>query len=343
MNRAGALLLFLIALLTGGPAAAQQHHMDVRLVPETASQVAGATVTVALVMHPQPGWHGYWRNPGDAGAEPRIAWHLPEGWSAEPLQYPVPGRLIVAGLMNYVFARDYALLATLHVPAGAELGATFPIDARLDYLVCTDQVCVPETATVSTNLVVAAPRRAQPRLPGARARRCRARSAPTRISRRRAAASGSPSRSPPRRAVTDPYFFPATQDAIAYSAAQSFSRSGDTLIVETGGGAARGGASRDRGRAPARRRYRARAHRAAGPGAAGGRAGRGDRRRERRRGRRARPALGLSRRAARRADPQRHALRLPDPQPQGAEPRPRRRDRGRRAAGGARLCGGRDR
>ena len=101
-------LLLLALLLLGGAAAAQPggRHMDVRLVPETAAATAGSTVTVAVVMHPQPGWHGYWRNPGDAGQEPRLAWRLPEGWSAEPLQYPVPGRLVIAGLMNYVFARD---------------------------------------------------------------------------------------------------------------------------------------------------------------------------------------------------------------------------------------------
>ena len=47
--------------------------MDVRLVPETAAACAGSSVTLAFVMHPQPGWHGYWRNPGDAGAAPRVA------------------------------------------------------------------------------------------------------------------------------------------------------------------------------------------------------------------------------------------------------------------------------
>ena len=89
-------------------------------------------------------------------------WRLPDGWRAEALQYPVPDRLIIAGLMNYVFERDYALLATLHVPASAEPGGTFPIDARLDYLVCTDQVCVPETATVSTELAIGEARDSSP-------------------------------------------------------------------------------------------------------------------------------------------------------------------------------------
>ena len=237
MNRVLARLLLPLLLLLGAPAMAQPagRHMDLRLVPETNAATSGSTVTLALVMRPQPGWHGYWRNPGDAGAEPRIAWHLPEGWSAEPLQYPVPGRLLVAGLMNYVFARDHALLATIHVAPGAELGATFPVDARLDYLVCTDQVCVPETATVSINLAIAAPgtpnpafqawRQALPRPLGGEAR-FEAGGGRVRL------AIPLPAATP----VADPYFYPATLDALSYSAAQSFSRSGDTLIVETAAG-----------------------------------------------------------------------------------------------------------
>ena len=236
MNRLWAFLLLPLLLLAGAAAAQPGgRHMDVRLVPETAAASAGSNVTIAFVMHPQPGWHGYWRNPGDAGAEPRLAWRLPEGWSADALQYPVPGRLIVAGLMNYVFARDYALLATVHVPASAELGATFPIDARLDYLVCTDEVCVPETATVTANLVVAAPGPANPAFQAWRQALPRPLGAEARfetVGGRMRIAIPLPAAS----AVADPYVFPGTSDAISYSAAQSVSRSGDTLIVETAAG-----------------------------------------------------------------------------------------------------------
>ena len=38
---------------------------------------------------------------------------------AGPLRYPVPTRLTIAGLMNYVYERDYAVLVRLKVPAGA--------------------------------------------------------------------------------------------------------------------------------------------------------------------------------------------------------------------------------
>ena len=91
-----------------------------------------------------------------------MQWRLPEGWRAGPLQYPVPDRLSIAGLMNYVFERDYALLAMVTIPATAEPGVAFPVDARLDYLVCTEQLCVPETANVTVQLRTAAPAAADP-------------------------------------------------------------------------------------------------------------------------------------------------------------------------------------
>ena len=236
MNRL-AFFLFLSALLvSAAPAAAQSgRHMDVRLAAETASASPGSTVTLAFVMRPAAGWHGYWRNPGDAGDAPRVRWQLPAGWRAGRLQYPVPDRLIVAGLMNYVYERDYALLVTLHVPESAEPGATLPLDARLDYLVCTNEVCVPEDATVSVDIAIGAPGRPDPAFQGYR------RALPRRLTGEgRFELAGGRLRIaiplPANRPVREPYFFPATLDALLYSPPQSVSRNGDMLIVEAAPG-----------------------------------------------------------------------------------------------------------
>ena len=32
-------------------------------------------------MRTRPGWHGYWRNPGDAGLPMEVDWDLPPGFS----------------------------------------------------------------------------------------------------------------------------------------------------------------------------------------------------------------------------------------------------------------------
>src|SRR4051794_16569757 len=100
------LTALLMLLLFGGSARAQlggERHMDVQLRAETQSVRPGGQVTLAFVMKPKPGWHGYWQNPGDAGVATRAQWLMPYGWSDGPIQYPVPKRLLVSGLMNYVF------------------------------------------------------------------------------------------------------------------------------------------------------------------------------------------------------------------------------------------------
>jgi DsbC/DsbD-like thiol-disulfide interchange protein/cytochrome c biogenesis protein CcdA len=234
MTRLAALLAFLLVLLAAGPAAAAR-HMEVRLAAERPSVAPGSAVTLAFVMRPERGWHGYWRNPGDAGAEPRVQWRLPEGWQAEPLQYPVPGRLSVAGLMNYVFEGEYVLLATLRVPGDAEPGVAFPVDARLDYLVCTNEICVPETVSLSVELRTGAPGPADPAFQAFRQALPRPLAAPARF----ATAAGRIRIAIPLPAgagLDDPYFFPLTLDALNHGAAQSLSRNGDLLIVETRAG-----------------------------------------------------------------------------------------------------------
>ncbi len=240
VNRFGALLFLLLAWLAAGTASAQPEsggrHMQVTLAAESRTVAPGAAVTLAFEMRPDPGWHGYWRNPGDAGAEPRVTWQLPEGWSAGPLQYPVPDRLTLIGLMNYVYERDHALLTELRAPAGIAVGTRVPVRAQLDYLVCTDTVCVPERSVVATELAVGSGGERAADFSSFRQKLPRPLAAPGRF-----AVAGERLRIaiplPPSMGLDSPYFYPVTLDSIDHSAFQSVSRNGDFLIVETRAGA----------------------------------------------------------------------------------------------------------
>ncbi|HEY0013528.1 MAG TPA: thioredoxin family protein [Allosphingosinicella sp.] len=238
MNRLPLLFLSLLALVLGAaPARAQlgsaEPAMSVELVAEGRTAAPGSTVTLAFVMRPREGWHGYWSNPGLAGRPNEVTWRLPAGAEAGPLRYPVPERLLIAGIMNYVFERDYAMLVDLKVPANAVPGAVLPIAARLDYLACTDQICVPQRTDVSTEIRIgAATAENRARFDAFRRDLPRPLQQPARFEiaggRLRIAVP-----LPAGAAIAEPYFFPATLDAIDYSAAQAVSRAGDMLIVET--------------------------------------------------------------------------------------------------------------
>ena len=162
MRAFGYLIMTLLAALAWSaaaqadvlPPASAAPHLAIRLLAESPQPAAGSEVTLALDTRPQPGWHGYWENPGDAGFPAKLDWTLPRGAIVSPPVYPMPGTLLVAGLMNYVFEAPYAPLVKLKVPAGLAPGTALPIRLHTQYLVCTHEVCVPEQADLSLSLIV---------------------------------------------------------------------------------------------------------------------------------------------------------------------------------------------
>ena len=80
--RAFAFILMTILTLVAAPASAQTRHVAMTLVAESKAPAAGSTVTLAFAAVPDKGWHGYWKNPGDAGIETLAGWTLPAGMTA---------------------------------------------------------------------------------------------------------------------------------------------------------------------------------------------------------------------------------------------------------------------
>ena len=152
---AGALALHGAGLAAPMNASVETGHVAAELVAETTTARPGATVHVALHQRIEPGWHTYWRNPGDAGEPTTLAWTLPPGWTAGPIAWPAPGRFLAGPLMNYVYTGEVDLPVAIAVPASARPGQTATLKAEAQWLVCKD-VCVPEHGELSLDLPVAA-------------------------------------------------------------------------------------------------------------------------------------------------------------------------------------------
>jgi DsbC/DsbD-like thiol-disulfide interchange protein/cytochrome c biogenesis protein CcdA len=185
---------------------------------------AGKEWVLALHFVPKgPEWHGYWSNPGDAGAGMILSLDLPPDWVVGEARYPVPKRLVIAGLMNHVYEGPYTVLVPVTPgPSAASFGGG-PLTGIVDYLACTDQICVPQSA----KLVAQA---------GGDFARWRAEVAPLLDARASFAITGKTLRIgiplPASVGLTDPHVFVGNKRLVAYSAAQTFRRVGDMLVAE---------------------------------------------------------------------------------------------------------------
>lgn len=115
--------------------------MKVRTANSTAELVAGTDGRVALSIKLDPGWHTYWRNPGDSGQAPILEWSgAPK--VGEP-QWPAPSLIRVGPLANYGYDGELLL------PFPVEGKGTLKLEA--EYLVCREE-CIPAFAKLSIDL-----------------------------------------------------------------------------------------------------------------------------------------------------------------------------------------------
>jgi len=145
-----------VAVCMAAPGSAAEAKGRVELLAARSGVVPGEPLDVALAFELAEGWHIYWKNPGDSGGPPTVAWKLPDGFAAGPLGFPGPKRQVddVGGirLSTNILEGSPILTARVSTPARLEVSEV-TLEAEVAWLICRD-LCVREKATVSLTLPV---------------------------------------------------------------------------------------------------------------------------------------------------------------------------------------------
>ncbi len=232
-----ALLLLTVMLSIAGSASAQGRiYVSGELVTAAPTVRAGEETMLALHMVPEPGWHGYWVNGGDAGFGMELAWTLPDGVKVGEPRYPVPETYILQGLMNHVYEAPYAILIPVTFEKDVPAGTRMTLAADGNWLACSDTLCLPQEGRFVAEVTVVAadaPEPARdPRFAQWQAKLPSALTAPVTYRIEGEALTLSvpfPADAP----LTSAHFFAETDGLIDYAAKQDFARDGDMLTITT--------------------------------------------------------------------------------------------------------------
>lgn len=149
----GILLLWCVLFGVGISAApVNSGNVEAELIAEVNSIKPGESFWVALKQKIRPGWHTYWRNPGDSGAPTKLQWDLPAGFSASEIHWPYPERVPYGPLMNFGYHDGVVFPVLITAPDSIPTGE-ITLRAKAQWLVCAD-ICIPENADLELVLPV---------------------------------------------------------------------------------------------------------------------------------------------------------------------------------------------
>ena len=154
-------ILTLFALLLAAPSVAfaqagpqRSERIEAELVSMSRWAAPGGTAVVAIRQDIQPGWHTYWRNPGDSGGATTLNWSLPQGVRAGEIVWPLPERQRLQGLVNYGYEDVVYLPVPIEIPPTARPGTTLALRVKALFLVCSAEMCVPDDLTLTLDLPI---------------------------------------------------------------------------------------------------------------------------------------------------------------------------------------------
>src|SRR5487761_87647 len=125
----------------------------VRLIAARAALAGQETQTLGLEFRMAPGWHIYWRSPGDAGYPPRLDWAGSANLAHADMLWPAPQRFSVLGLETMGYSDAVVLPIAVRV---ADPAKPLDLTAHLDYLTCSE-ICVPYQTVLHLALPAGAP------------------------------------------------------------------------------------------------------------------------------------------------------------------------------------------
>ena len=123
------------------------------IVADRTAGTPKAVYKVGVLLKHAPGWHTYWKFPGDSGYSTSVTWQLPRRWEMTPLDWPLPKRITTGPVTSFVYQGDVLLPFKLDIPWGTPYGTSGTIRAKVEWLACKEQ-CVPGETEVKFTVPV---------------------------------------------------------------------------------------------------------------------------------------------------------------------------------------------
>ncbi len=127
-------------------------RVEAALLLDATQVKAGDAFRVGVRFRMDPGWHIYWKNPGDSGLETEVSWDTP-GSTVGPLQWPFPHTFRTPDGFITTHGYDNEVLLFAQAKAAPEATGSLQLSAAVEALVC-EVHCIPAELVLTRSVPV---------------------------------------------------------------------------------------------------------------------------------------------------------------------------------------------
>ena len=126
--------------------------VQAKLVSDVLTVKPGESFNLGVLFDIDPGWHIYWKNPGDTGLPTEIDFIVPANYKEGALNWPAPSKFQNSrGGTDYGYEKSVLLWSNIKVPSTAEINSETVIEAEVSWLSCKE-ICIPGKAILNYGL-----------------------------------------------------------------------------------------------------------------------------------------------------------------------------------------------
>jgi len=123
-----------------------------RLVSDSSEIDPGESIKLGVLFDIDPGWHIYWKYPGETGLPTKVNFHVPDGFNQEEINWPLPMAFEKPeGGVDYGYEKSVLLWTDIQIPLDLSESEIDKFSAKASWVSCKE-ICIPGKADLKYDI-----------------------------------------------------------------------------------------------------------------------------------------------------------------------------------------------
>lgn len=119
-----------------------------KLISDTSKFNPGELIKLGILFDIDPGWHIYWKYPGETGLPTKVKFHAPDDLKVGGINWPLPKAFEKpAGGFDYGYEDSVLLWTDIQIPPDFSEGESVEYSAEASWISCKE-ICIPGKAAL---------------------------------------------------------------------------------------------------------------------------------------------------------------------------------------------------